>query len=83
VTYIVGGAGFKALDLQVTKNFEVGDLGSMYLRLDMINVTNAHNLVDFFDDRAADGTVTGGRFNPDGNITGLPRTLRMSFGVKF
>ncbi|MEJ0087668.1 MAG: TonB-dependent receptor [Pseudomonadota bacterium] len=83
VTYIVGGAGYKALDLQVTKNFQVGDLGSMYLRLDMINVTNEQNLVDYFDEVGEDGTVIGGRFNPDGNITGLPRTLRMSFGVKF
>lgn len=83
VTYTVSGAGYKALDLQVTKDFELGQMGSMYLRLDMINVTNEDNLVDFFDDRGPDGTVTGGRFNPDGNITGLPRTLRMSFGVKF
>ena len=83
VNYTVGGAGYKALDLQVTKNFELGDLGSMYLRLDMINITNEDNLVDYFDDRGPDGTVIGGRFNPDGNITGVPRTLRMSFGVKF
>jgi hypothetical protein len=55
----------------------------MYLRLDMINITNEDNLIDYSDDRGPDGTVTGGRFNPEGNITGLPRTLRMSFGVKF
>jgi hypothetical protein len=83
VTYIIGGAGYKALDLQVTKNFEVGDIGSMYLRVDMINITNEDNLVDYFDEIGADGTVVGGRFQPNGNITGLPRTLRMSFGVKF
>jgi outer membrane receptor protein involved in Fe transport len=83
VTYIVGGAGFKSLDLQLTKDFQVGDLGSMYLRLDMINITNEDNLVDYFDEIGPDGTVVGGRFNPDGNITGVPRTLRMSFGVKF
>jgi outer membrane receptor protein involved in Fe transport len=83
VSYTVSGAGYKALDLQVTKNFELGDHGSMYLRLDMINVTNEQNLVDFFDRNGADGTVVGGRLNPDGNITGLSRTLRMSFGVKF
>lgn len=82
VSYTVGGAGYKALDLQVTKNFEIGDLGSMYLRLDMINVTNEDNLVDFFDRTGPEGTVVGGRYNPNGNITGLPRTLRMSFGVK-
>ena len=29
------------------------------------------------------GVINRGRFNPDGNITGLPRTLRASFGIKF
>ena len=82
-TYTLSGAGYKALDLQLTKNFQIGDLGSMYVRLDMINVTNEDNLVDYFDEVGTDGSVIGGRFNPDGNITGVPRTLRMSFGVKF
>ena len=36
--------GYQALDLQITKNFEIGDLGSMYLRVDALNVTNEHNL---------------------------------------
>ena len=36
--------GYQALDLQVTKNFEFGDIGSMYLRLDALNVTNAAQL---------------------------------------
>jgi outer membrane receptor protein involved in Fe transport len=75
--------GYTSLDLQVTKNFEVGDLGSMYVRLDMLNITNEHNLVDFIDTINAAGTGATGRANPDGNITGVPRTLRMSFGVKF
>lgn len=83
VTYIVGGAGYKSLDLQVTKNFELGQMGSMYVRLDMINITNEDNLIDYFDELGPDGTVIGGRFQPNGNITGVPRTLRMSFGVKF
>jgi len=75
--------GYQALDLQVTKDFELGDLGSMYLRIDALNVTNEHNLVDFIDATGPNGLVIGGRFNPDGNITGVPRTIRMSFGVKF
>jgi outer membrane receptor protein involved in Fe transport len=77
------GNGYRALDLQVTKNFEVGSLGSMYLRIDALNVTNAHNLVDTTDIHGSQGLVVGGLLSPDGNITGFPRTLRMSFGVKF
>ncbi|HTU66744.1 MAG TPA: TonB-dependent receptor [Steroidobacteraceae bacterium] len=82
-TYIVGGTGYNALDLQITKNFELGNIGSMYLRVDALNVTNEHNLVDFTDTNSADGLVNGGRYNQDGNITGVPRTVRMSFGLKF
>ncbi|MBC8027839.1 MAG: TonB-dependent receptor [Steroidobacteraceae bacterium] len=74
--------GYRALDLQMTKNFEVGDIGSMYVRLDVLNVTNEENLVDYFEE-IFNGTSATGRLNPDGNITGFPRTLRASFGVKF
>jgi hypothetical protein len=75
--------GYKSLDLQITKNFEMGDYAALYLRLDALNVTNEHNLVDFTDTTGSDGLVNGGDYNPIGNITGVPRTLRMSFGVKF
>jgi hypothetical protein len=75
--------GYKSLDLQITKNFEIGDLGSMYLRLDALNVTNARNLVDFIDTAGPDGIIMDTRYAPFGNITGVPRTVRMSFGVKF
>ncbi|MEO8063204.1 MAG: TonB-dependent receptor [Pseudomonadota bacterium] len=82
-TYTVDDKGYQSLDLQATKNFQIGDAGSFYLRLDALNVTNAHNFVDFQDENLPVGLVIGGRYNRNGNITGLPRTLRMSFGVKF
>jgi outer membrane receptor protein involved in Fe transport len=79
-----GGTGYQALDLQFTKNFALGDLGSMYLRVDVLNVTNEDNLVDYLaEPNLPDGRRTGSRYNPVGNITGFPRTLRASFGVKF
>ena len=83
-TYDMGGTGYKALDLQVTKDIGLGDLGSMYVRLDVLNVFNSDNLVDYvagqFD---ANNQQLTARYNPNGNITGFPRTLRASFGVKF
>jgi outer membrane receptor protein involved in Fe transport len=75
--------GYKSLDLQITKDFEMGDFAAFYLRFDVLNVTNEDNLVDYIDDRDASGLVIGGRLNPIGNITGFPRTVRGSFGVKF
>jgi hypothetical protein len=61
----------------------MGDFAAFYLRFDILNVTNEDNLVDYIDDRDANGLVVGGRLNPIGNITGFPRTVRGSFGVKF
>ena len=75
--------GYQSLDLQLTKNFELGDMGSLYLRLDLINATNHENLVDVTDLTGLNGLVTGGEYNRTGNITGFPRTVRMSFGMKF
>jgi outer membrane receptor protein involved in Fe transport len=83
VGYDIGGTGYQSLDLQVTKHFELGDLGSMYLRIDGINITNEHNFVDYINTNGPDGVVNGGRYNRLGNITGLPRTVRASFGIKF
>jgi outer membrane receptor protein involved in Fe transport len=83
IGYDIGGTGYQSLDLQVTKNFEVGDLGSMYLRLDGINITNEQNFVDYINLTGSNGLVNGGRYNRNGNITGLPRTLRASFGIRF
>jgi len=78
-----GTTGYQAIDLQITKNFELGDIGSMYLRIDALNVTNEHNEVDYIDTIGSDGIIVSARYAPFGNITGVPRTVRMSFGVKF
>jgi len=78
-----GSTGYQSLDLQITKNFELGDLGSMYIRIDALNVTNEHNLVDYIDTGGPDGIIESTRYAPTGNITGVPRTVRMSLGVKF
>ena len=78
-----GSTGYQSLDLQITKNFQLGDLGSMYIRIDALNVTNEHNLVDYIDTGGPDGIIESTRYAPTGNITGVPRTVRMSLGVKF
>jgi outer membrane receptor protein involved in Fe transport len=83
IAYDIGGTGYQSLDLQMTKNFEWQDFAAFYLRLDVLNVLNDKNLVDYLDQTGPDGVVFTGRFNPLGNITGVPRTLRASFGIKF
>jgi outer membrane receptor protein involved in Fe transport len=78
-----GGTGYTSLDLQITKNFELGQFGTMYIRLDALNITGEDNLVDYQYFQGTDGLVHGSRYAPEGNITGVPRTLRASFGFKF
>ena len=75
--------GYESLDLQITKDFHVRDVTSFYLRFDILNATNQHNLVDYIDTNGPSGLVDSTRYNPVGNITGYPRTVRGSFGVKF
>jgi outer membrane receptor protein involved in Fe transport len=83
IAYEIGGTGYQSLDLQVTKNFEWQDFSAFYLRFDVLNVLNHENFVDYIDQTGPNGLIVGGRFNPVGNITGVPRTLRASFGIKF
>jgi outer membrane receptor protein involved in Fe transport len=75
--------GYKSLDLQVTKDFDIRDFAAFYLRFDILNATNEENLVDYIDINGPNGLIAGGSLNPAGNITGFPRTIRGSFGVKF
>ncbi len=78
------GGGYQSLDLQVTKNFNIFDKADAYLRLDLLNVTNHDNLVDYqYSSTRPDGIVDSARFNPNGNITGTPFTMRVTVGAKF
>jgi hypothetical protein len=83
IAYDIGGTGYQSLDLQVTKNFEWQDFANFYLRLDVINVLDHENFIDYINETGPDGLIVGGRYNPVGNITGVPRTLRASFGIRF
>ncbi len=80
--------GYTSLDLQVTKNFEIADITNLYLRVDLLNAFDDEN---FADTQRAFGLDTSGqtisstpvRYNQTGNIRGVPRTLRLTFGAKF
>ncbi len=79
-----GGSGYQSLDLQVTKNFNFFDTASAYLRLDLLNVTDHANLVDYqWGSTRPDGVYNEVRFDKNGNITGTPFTMRLTVGAKF
>jgi len=77
--------GYKSVDLQATKNFNVGELGGVYVRFDVLNVFNSENFNDYIVKWGQNGVLNKDpvRYNPIGNITGVPRTFKMSLGMKF
>jgi outer membrane receptor protein involved in Fe transport len=85
--FLLGGKvfGYRDIDLQATKNFDLSRGVSAYVRFDVINLFNWNNYVDYVTNYGANGQLnrTPVIYNPTGDITGYPRTLRVSVGLKF
>jgi outer membrane receptor protein involved in Fe transport len=77
--------GYRTLDLQVTKNFDIANYATVYARLDGLNVFNWHNYVDTLNNWGANGVPNPNPvpYNYTGNINGVPRTLKLTVGAKF
>ena len=78
------GLGYRSFDMEVTKNFNVTDISSLQLRVDVLNLFNVKNYNDYI--LGGDNGVvshTNVAYNPIGNIVGVPRTLRMTVSAKF
>jgi outer membrane receptor protein involved in Fe transport len=76
--------GFRSLDLQVTKNFEISHGVTLYGRLDLLNAFNAKN----YDSNSAIWNAsttnsTPAKYNTTGPIVGVPQTLKLNFGVRW
>jgi len=84
--FLIGGKifGYRDLDFQATKNFKVYGNLNAYVRFDLINAFNWNNYVDYLENWGSNGTynpvVT---YNPTGDITGYPRTVKLSMGISF
>ena len=75
--------GFSELDLQATKNFVLPGKGrSLYVRLDALNVLDKYN----YDNNSATWSRNPGSepyYNTNGAFNSVPRTIKISFGVKW
>jgi hypothetical protein len=72
---------FRQLDISLSKNFAIADSGSMFVRFDVINVGNATNYDGFETWYGGAGDDPNPNFgNPNGNIGGPKRTMKLSFG---
>ncbi len=83
--HLPGTLGYKDLDVQLSKNFKIAYGITGGVRLDVLNIFNFSN----FDPNSAIITSeqTGTNFDPyynkTGNITGFPRTVKISADIKW
>jgi hypothetical protein len=77
--------GYRSLDLQVTKNFDIAGYATVYVRLDGLNVFDFHNYADTIINWGSNGIANANpiTYNYNGNIDGVPRTLKLTVGAKF
>ncbi len=87
--FLIGGKiyGDRDIDFQATKNFKVYGGLNAYVRIDLLNVFNWNNYVDYIENYGSSNGVlnkTPVIYNPTGDITGYPRTVaKLSMGISF
>jgi len=85
--FLFGGKvfGYRDIDFQATKNFDLTHGMSLYVRFDVLNAFNYKNYSDY----SVHTWGSGGVYAPDvvynttGNLTGVPRTLKLSMGFRW
>jgi outer membrane receptor protein involved in Fe transport len=77
--------GYRTVDLQVTKTFDIANFASVYVRADGLNIFDFHNYSDTLNNWGTGGVANPNPvpYNHNGNINGVPRTLKLSVGAKF
>jgi len=77
----VGGKifGYRDFDFQITKNFDLSETMSMYVRFDALNVFNYKNYADYI----ISGNPFRDGYNRIGNITGTSREFKLTAGFRF
>ena len=79
-----GTIGFKQLDLALRKSIPFGQTVKLWVRGDLLNVFDWHNWTDY-DTWRGGPTDTNPNFGKQNgfNISGVPRTFKLSLGVDF
>lgn len=82
--FLIGGKifGYRDVDFQATKHFDVHGL-DFYGRFDLLNVFNFKNYSDLMFPNSTIGSLSSITYNPTGNITFVPRTIKFEVGMKF
>nr|WP_253260808.1 TonB-dependent receptor [Rhodanobacter glycinis] len=82
--FLIGGPifGYREIDLQATKNIDLGHGLKLQLRADALNVLNFHNYADVVVAYDNQGRYQP-YYDPYGNIYGVPRTFKLTADLKF
>jgi hypothetical protein len=85
--FLVGGDvfGYRSIDFQATKNFDITHGMSVYVRFDLLNAFNYKNY-DGYSVRTWGGNGVYApdiAYNTTGNISGVPRTFKLSAGFRW
>ena len=84
--FLVGGDvfGYRDIDFQATKNFDLSHGMSVYVRFDLLNAFNYKNYSDYSVNWGSNGVFNPFViYNTTGNITGVPRTFKLSAGFRW
>lgn len=81
--FLLGGKvwGYRSVDLQATREWAVAGDAKLYARLDILNVFNFENF-STLNYTTRDGKLIAS-YNETGEITGLPRQVKVEVGFKF
>ena len=83
----IGGKifGYRDIDFQATKNFDLTHGMSAYIRFDFLNVFNYKNYSDYFTNYGSNGVLNRYpvAYNGIGNITGTPREYKLTVGFRW
>ncbi len=72
--------GYRTLDLQTTKSFDLPKEMNAYIRVDLLNAFDSSN----FDSGSGSWPYPNApQYNKTGPIVGVPRTLKLTAGVKW
>jgi outer membrane receptor protein involved in Fe transport len=77
--------GERQVDFQVTKNFDLTRGMNLYARLDMLNVFNFKNYVEYNENWGSNGILNPHpvSYNTNGNIEGVPREFKFTLGFRW
>ncbi|HEY7873003.1 MAG TPA: TonB-dependent receptor [Rudaea sp.] len=85
--FLVGGNifGYRSIDFQATKNFDLTHGMSVYVRFDLLNALNYKNYSDYsVRTWGGNGVLAPDiAYNTTGNISGVPRTFKLSAGFRW